>query len=77
MMLDFIAQTLGTVLLFYGIYECGNVRVRGPASAYVAEMILVYVGVTHSTWSLCAIGTGLAIVQMRTLCKWVKEGKPW
>ena len=77
-MFDFILQAVATALLFYGIWQCGNVRRRGPFSLVIAEILFIIVGVLHpETWSIAVVGLVLGIIQARNYLKWTNEGKEW
>ncbi len=76
-MIDFIVQFLGTALLFAGLWLMGNKRLLGPFLAFIAELFIVVVGVTHGAWSIVVIGIGLGFIQARNFLKWRSEGAPW
>jgi ABC-type dipeptide/oligopeptide/nickel transport system permease component len=77
-MLDILIQTAGIGFLFYGIWQMGNHRLRGPVLVTVAEALMVTTGLLHpEVWSLIAIGLGLGMTQARNAVKWYREGVSW
>jgi hypothetical protein len=76
-MIDFILQALSAGGLFYGLWQMGNARLRGPAVVAAAELCAFAVGISHGVWSLALIGAVLFFIQGRNFLKWRSEGKPW
>jgi len=74
-MVDFFVQGASAGGLFYGLWEMGNGKLRGPAITCIAELCATYVGVSHHVWSLTLIGVGLTFVQGRNFIKWSQEGR--
>ncbi len=75
--MDLLLQSLSAFPLFYGIWQTGNNRLRGPVMTFIAEFFTTTVGIMHGVWSLILIGLVLFIIQGRNAYKWHKEGKPW
>lgn len=76
-MLDFVVQSLASVLLFTGLWLMGNKRLLGPFLTAAAEIFTAIVGFTHHTWSIALIGTVLFFVQARNFIKWRTEKTSW
>jgi len=76
-MLDAILQALSAFPLFYGLWQMGNGKLRGPFITTLAEFFTFLVGIQHHVWSLTLIGAVLFVVQARNFFKWSAEGKPW
>lgn len=75
---DFAVQATAAVGLFYGLWQSGNTRLRGPLACFIAEAATTLVGIKHpEAWSMIVIGGVLFIVQLRNFLKWKKEGKAW
>lgn len=75
-MIDFIVQALSAGLLFWGLWECGNQRRRGPLLACAAEAFTTAVGISHGVWGIVLIGVVLFVVQFRAFVLWTKRGLP-
>jgi hypothetical protein len=76
-MIDFMLQAVSTLLVLYGVWQVGNGRLRGPLVLVVANVITVYVGLTHGVWSIVCIDAALFFIQIRTLVKWHRELREW
>lgn len=76
-MVDFLIQSAAALGLFYGLWQAGNIRLRGPFFAMLAEVFTVAVGIMHEAWSIWVIGGVLFFVQGRNFLKWKKEGAGW
>ena len=75
--LDSVIQASGMLLLFYGLWEMGNNKLRGPFITGIAEVLTFTVGIVHHTWSIWIIGLVLSVVQFRNYLKWRKEDVNW
>ena len=76
-MIDFTVQFLATTLLLAGLWLMGNKKLGGVAVVVIAEILTIFVGIMHSTWSITVIGICLTVVQGRNFIKWKKEGTLW
>lgn len=74
---DTALQMAATALLLWGLYEMGNVKLRGPVLAGISEALWVMVGVAHDVWGLAVLSLILAVVQARNAVHWSYQGKPW
>lgn len=75
--LDAAIQLFATGLLLWGLYEMGNIKLRGPVLAGISEALWVVVGVTHDVWGLAVLSLILAVVQARNTITWSLQGRPW